>query len=313
MSEALKPVALHAGDAVRVVSVSSPVHEDRVRKGVAEIERLGYRAIWNEQQVLAKDGFFAGTASGRGTALKSALHEPDSRAVICSRGGYGVNYLLHDLHVMLETPKLFVGYSDLTSLQIFLWQRFCWVTLYGPMVAAGLDRGPGAANGFDAESFRHATTATRHGWAMKLNGAEPVTSGAAEGILLGGCLTLIYTSLGTPWELETEGSLLLLEDRGMKPWQVDRALMHLLQAGKFRGVAGVLLGEFPECEGPAGTETVKDVVTRILSPLNIPVVWGAAVGHTPRPMLTIPLGVRASLEAGAAPSLAILEPACRED
>ncbi len=106
--------------------------------------------------------------------------------------------------------------------------------------------------------------------------------------------------------------MLLLEDRGMKPWQVDRALTHLLQAGKFRGVVGVLLGDFPECEAPAGTETVRDVVARVLGPLKIPVVWGAAVGHTARPMLTIPLGVRASLEAGQAPSLAILEPACRE-
>jgi muramoyltetrapeptide carboxypeptidase len=312
MSEALKPVALHAGDAVRVVSLSSPVREDRVRKGIAEIERLGYRPVWDPEQVLAKDGFFSGTVPARASALKSALHEAETRAVVCSRGGYGVNYLLHDLHAALETPKLFMGYSDLTSLQIFLWQRFRWVTLYGPMVAAGLDGGPGAANGYDAESFRHATTSTRHGWAVKLNGAEAITNGAAEGIILGGCLTLIYTSLGTPWELETEGSLLLLEDRGMKPWQVDRALTHLLQAGKFRGVTGILLGEFPECEGPEGTEPVKEVVKRILAPLEIPVVWGAAVGHTPRPMLTIPLGVRASLDASPAPALAILEPACRE-
>jgi muramoyltetrapeptide carboxypeptidase len=312
MSQALKPIALRAGDAVRVVSLSSPVHEDRVRKGCAELERLGYRALWDQKQVLAKDGFFAGPVAARAAALKSSLHETETRAVICSRGGYGVAYLLDDLRVALESPKLFCGYSDLTSLQIFLWQRFRWVTLYGPMVAAGLDGGPGAANGYDAESFKHATTATKHGWAVPLDGAEALAGGAAEGTLLGGCLTLIYTSIGTPWELETEGSLLLLEDRGMKPWQVDRALMHLLQAGKFRGVTGIVLGEFPECEGPPGTETVKDVALRVLAPMKIPVVWGAAVGHTPRPMLTIPLGVRARLDAGASPWLEILEPACRE-
>jgi muramoyltetrapeptide carboxypeptidase len=315
MSQVLKPVALRAGDALRVVSLSSPVHEDRVRKGVTELERLGYRALWNPSEVLAKDGFFAGSVAERSAALKSALHEGDTRAVICSRGGYGVNYLLDSLHVALESPKLFVGYSDLTSLQIFLWQRFRWVTLYGPMVAAGLDGGANGAHGYEPESFRHATTATKHGWAVKLDGAETIVrgaDGAAEGTLLGGCLTLIYTSIGTPWELETEGALLVLEDRGMKPWQVDRALTHLQQAGKFRGVTGIVLGDFPECEGPAGNETVRNVVARILGPLGIPVVYGAAIGHTARAMLTLPLGVRAKLDAGPPPWLEILEPACRE-
>jgi muramoyltetrapeptide carboxypeptidase len=314
MSQALKPVALRAGDALRIVSLSSPVHEDRVRKGIAELERLGYRALWDPKEVLASDGFFAGSTAARAAALKSALHETETQAVICSRGGYGVNYLLQGLHIALECPKLFIGYSDLTSLQIFLWQRFRWVTLYGPMVAAGLDITGGATGvpGYDAESFRHATTSTRHGWAIKLDGAESLAAGAAEGILRGGCLTLLYTSIGTPWELETEGSILVLEDRGMKPWQVDRALIHLLQAGKFRGVAAVVLGDFPDCEGPPGTETVKDVVARVLQPLKIPVVYGAAIGHTARAMLTIPLGVRARLDAGSPPWLEILEPACRE-
>jgi muramoyltetrapeptide carboxypeptidase len=312
MSQALKPVALRAGDAVRVVSLSSPVHEYRVRKGAAELERLGYRVQLDPAQVLAKDGFFAGSVADRGAALKSALHESNTRAVICSRGGYGVNYLLDSLHIALESPKLFIGYSDLTSLQIFLWQRFRWVTLYGPMVAAGLDAGANAAQGYEPESFRHATTAAKHGWSIKLDGADSIVGGAAEGTLLGGCLTLIYTSIGTPWELETEGSLLVLEDRGMKPWQVDRALTHLQQAGKFRGVKGIVLGDFPECEGPAGTENVRDVAARILAPLKIPVVYGAAIGHTARALLTIPLGVRAKLDAGSAPWLEILEPACRE-
>ncbi len=312
MSQALKPVALRAGDSVRVISLSSPVHEDRVRKGATELERLGYRVESDPLQVLAKDGFFAGSVEARSAALKSALHETETRAVICSRGGYGVNYLLDSLHVALETPKLFLGYSDLTSLQIFLWQRFRWVTLYGPMVAAGLDAGANTAHGYEPDSFRHATTSTKHGWAIKLDGAESVSSGTAEGRLLGGCLTLVCTSIGTPWELETEGSLLFLEDRGMKPWQVDRALTHLRQAGMFRGVTGVVLGDFPECEGPAGTETARDVVARILGPLKIPVAYGAAVGHTARAMLTLPLGIRAMLDAGAAPWLEILEPACRE-
>ncbi|MGB8836030.1 MAG: LD-carboxypeptidase, partial [Candidatus Acidiferrales bacterium] len=231
--------------------------------------------------------------------------------IFCSRGGYGSNYLLEGLSVALAAPKILLGYSDMTSLQIFLWQKFRWVTLYGPMVAAGLDKGAGAPEGYDADSFTRALAETKQGWPIPLPGAEAIMPGTADGTLLGGCLTLIETALGTPWELDTHGALLVLEDRGMKPWQVDRALMHLKQAGKLRGVSGILLGEFPECEGPEGTESVQDVARRILGTLGFPIVWGAAIGHTKRPMLTLPLGVRARLKADEVSRLEILEPACR--
>jgi muramoyltetrapeptide carboxypeptidase len=137
-----------------------------------------------------------------------------------------------------------------------------------------------------------------------------IVTGTAEGVLLGGCLTLVETALGTPWELDTNGAILVLEDRGMKPYQVDRALMHLKQAGKFRSVTGIVFGDFPECEAPVGSESVKDVARRVLAPLNIPIFWGAPIGHTRRPMLTVPLGVRARLSVGDRAQLEILEPAC---
>ena len=95
----------------------------------------------------------------------------------------------------------------------------------------------------------------------------------------------------------------------MKPWQVDRALMHLKQAGQFQGVAGIILGEFPECDASEGSESVKDVARRILMPLAVPIVWGAPIGHANRPMLTLPLGVRARLSTDGAAKLDILEPA----
>ena len=123
-------------------------------------------------------------------------------------------------------------------------------------------------------------------------------------------MTLVAATLGTPWELDTRDSILLLEDRGMKPWQVDRALMHLKQAGKFESVRGIVLGEFPECDAPAtGSATVREVCARILGAFKVPIVYGAAVGHTPRPMLTVPLGVKARLMAQGEGELEILEPA----
>src|SRR5208283_689689 len=114
----------------------------------------------------------------------------------------------------------------------------------------------------------------------------------------------------TPWELDTRGAVLLLEDRGLKPYQLDRMLMHLKQAGKFKGVRGIVLGEFPECEPPEGsTVTVREICQRILGPLRIPIVFGAPVGHAARPMLTLPLGVNVRLHATGEGELEILEPA----
>jgi muramoyltetrapeptide carboxypeptidase len=311
MPQSLKPPPLQAGDPVRILSLASPVDEARLHAGAEEIGHLGFRPVSDEQRVLARGDFFAGSAAERGSALKEALTESTTRAIFCSRGGYGSNYLLEGLSVALAPPKILLGFSDLTSLQIFLWQKFRWVTLYGPMVAAGIDKGAAVGHGYDRPSLMRAITETKSGWAIPLEDSEAIVPGTADGTLLGGCLTLVETALGTPWELDTHGAVLVLEDRGMKPWQVDRALMHLKQAGKFRGVSGIVLGDFPECEGPAGSETVCDVVRRVLGPLGFPVVWGAAIGHTARAMLTLPLGVRARLRADDAPQLEILEPACK--
>ena len=317
MPQVLKPPPLRCGDTIRILSLASPVEECVLKNGSEELERLGYVAKIDKESVLARAGFFAGLPTSRVAALKEGLAEHTSRAIFCSRGGYGVNYLLDGLSVALASPKILLGHSDITSLQICLWQKFGWVTLHGPMVAVNMPKGAGAPGGYDRDSLLHSLTDTRKGWTLNLL-AEAIVPGSAEGVLLGGCLTLVETTLGTPWELDTHGSILALEDRGMRPYQVDRALMHLKQAGKFRSVAGIVLGDFPECEGPEGTECVKDVAKRVLSPLGVPVAWGAPIGHTERPMLTLPLGVHAHLaisggitgSADYGTQLEILEPAC---
>lgn len=312
MPQLLKPPALRAGDAIRILSLASPVEECALAQGSAELERLGYRVALDRHTALACDGYFAGSVSMRSAALQNALGDPASRAIFASRGGYGSNYLLECLHARPLSPKILLGHSDITSLQTALWQKFGWVTFYGPMVASNFARGGASPHGYDPESLLHALTETQRGWLVDLDG-ECLAAGSAEGSLLGGCLTLIETALATPWELDTRGAILILEDRGMKPYQVDRALMHLKQAGKLQSVAAIVLGDFPECEAPAGVEPVKSIAARILAPLGVPLVWGAAVGHTARPMLTLPLGVRARLTVGGGSGvthLDILEPAC---
>ncbi|MFZ0211228.1 MAG: LD-carboxypeptidase [Candidatus Acidiferrales bacterium] len=309
MPAATKPPALEPGDLVRIVAPASPVDEAALRKGCAEVERLGYGPRW-DPRVLARQGYFAGSAEERLAKLMLAFEENSSRAVFCARGGYGAGYLLESIEPRrLKQPKALLGYSDVTLLQLFLWRKKRWVSFYGPMVASGFDKGADVAGGYDLASFQQALTQTSHGWTLDLRG-ETLSFGHAEGTVMGGCLTLVEATLGTPWEIQTSGTILLLEDLGMKPYQVDRALIHLRQAGKFKGVRGMLLGEFPECQGPADSATVRDVFERILKPLKIPVVWGAPVGHTARAMLTIPLGVKARLVAQGSGRLEMLEAAC---
>jgi len=310
MPHAIKPPPLESGDAVRIIAPASPVEEDPLRKGCAELERLGFACKW-DPRVLARQGYFAGSAEERLAKLLMALDETSSKAVFCARGGYGSGYLLERLEPRrLKTPKALVGYSDVTLLQLFLWRKKKWVTFYGPMIASGLDKGADRDSGYDSESFRQALMQASHGWRIDLRG-ETLFFGSAEGVLTGGCLTMIQATLGTPWEIQTSGAVLLLEDCNMKPYQIDRALIHLRQAGKFKGVSAVILGDFPQCEAPEGSPPAREVFERIFGALKIPVVYGAPVGHTARPMLTIPLGVRAKLTAQGSGRLEILEPACQ--
>jgi muramoyltetrapeptide carboxypeptidase len=273
---------------------------------MAELTRLGWMVT--ERAPTVNEGYFAATTKTRRDELVGALARNDIGALVGTRGGYGSNYLLDELHIPTSAiPKIILGFSDLTSLQIYLWQRFQWITFYGPMLAAGLDAG--APKGYDDKSLLAAVRNTESGWALDLQG-EVLKSGEARGRVLGGCLTLVETAIGTQWDLETDDAILVLEDRGMKPWQVDRALMHLKQAGKLAKVRGIVLGDFPECEAPVvGSPTVREVCQRILAPLGIPIVFGAPIGHTMRSMLTVPLGVQGRLSTEGAGVLEILEPA----
>src|SRR6267378_2759867 len=272
-----KPKALERGAQIAAFAPASPGSEAKVTAGIAELRRLGDTKV---------DG------------------------VIGVRGGYGSNYLLGPtLAAAARAAKVVLGFSDLTSVQIFLWQQSGWVTLYGPMVAAGFDAGAGAPGGYDEQSLRLSISESVAGWKIPLQG-EALVGGEADGRLLGGAVTIVEATFGTPWELDTRGAILILEDRGMNPYQIDRVLMHFKQAGKLEGVKGIVLGDFPECEAPvAGSPTVRDVCARILGPLGIPVVFGAPIGHTLRPMLTIPLGVKARLHEQGDGTLEILEAA----
>jgi muramoyltetrapeptide carboxypeptidase len=311
MAKTIKAGALVAGGAIRVVSPASPPDRNSFARGVAELEQLQYRVRLASPE-MRPDGYFAGPLAKRAAELQTALLDDENQAIVFPRGGYGTGPVLDRLTFARPPhPKLVVGHSDLTMLHLYLWRRWRWITLYGPMVAAGFDKGADRSGGYDRVSWMNVSRGERHRWELRLGG-ESLFRGQATGIILGGCLTLLQATIGTPWEFDARGVILLLEDINVKPYQVDRMLVHLAQAGKFRGVRGIILGEFPD-SNPSGNSsvTVRDICRRLLAPLRVPVVYGAAVGHTPRPMLTLPLGVRARLTAGGEGKLEILESAVR--
>ena len=305
-----KPKALRKGSRLSVVSPSSPAEPEAITAGIRELTRLGYQV--DPPSVGVSEGYFADQHANRAAFFGKALQDRKTQGVIAARGGYGANYLLDfPFARKIGSPKGLVGYSDLNVLQLYLLQAWRWVGFYGPMVAAGFNHGSGQPCGYDELSFLQAVTVTKSGWEIPLQGQSHPwgRSNSATGRIVGGCLTMLQTTLGTGWEPDTDGAILLLEDRGMKPYQVDRAMRHLQQAGKLKKITGIVLGDFPDCEAAPGSPSVHEVLEPILAPLRVPVVYGAPVGHTKRHMLTVPLGVRAKLHAKGEGLLEILEPA----
>jgi len=306
-----KPKALKKGSRIGIVSPSSPAEANAIAAGVEELRRLGFQV--EEPTCLDAQGYFAGSHKERLQQFCKTIHNKSVDGVVATRGGYGANYLIDfRLGTRLQGPKCIVGFSDLNILQLLMLELRGWAGFYGPMVAAGFDHGAGQRSGYDMASFLQAVGETKRKWKIPLRGTT-LASGSASGRIVGGCLTMLETTLGTGFDPSTKGAILLLEDRGVKPYQVDRMLRHLAQAGIFAGVKGIVLGDFPDCDPPmAGSPIVPEICAEVLGPLKVPIVYGAPVGHTKRPMLTVPLGVKAKLEAKGEGTLEILEAAVVE-
>jgi len=236
----------------------------------------------------------------------------DVRAIVCARGGYGANYLLRalDLEKIKAHPKIFVGYSDITTLLTYFHDAAGMVTFHGPMVAKDWSH----ENGVDLASWQAAVSG-KIPWEVALGaGVSGLVEGDAEGVLYGGCLSILVASLGTPYEIKTAGTILFLEDLAAKPFQIDRMLMQLKLSGHFDEVRGIVFGEMLDCVQNANQGySLQDVVKRIVGDLGVPVAFGVRSGHVTSGNITLPFGVRARLTVpGGQVALKILEPAVTE-
>lgn len=306
----IKPPALRAGDTVGIVAPASNVKRADLEAGCEALRRAGYRPFYFDS-ILEQDLYFAGSVERRARELEDMFTREEVRAIVCARGGYGANYLLEalDLEKIKSHPKIFVGYSDVTTLLTYFSDTAGLVTFHGPMVAKDWLH----EDGVDLLSWQAALAGTV-AWEPNLgagSGASGLVEGTAEGILYGGCLSILVASLGTPYVIRTEGTILFLEDLAAKPFQIDRTLMQLKLAGKLDGVRGIVFGEMRDCMQTANQGyTLEEVVLRIVGSFGVPVAYGVRSGHVTAGNITLPIGVRAGLTVGGGQvSLRILEAA----
>lgn len=305
-SHRTRPPALRPGDSVGIVAPASSFDRVQFEAGCETLRRMGYQPVFSPS-IFEQDLYFAGSVERRVAELEEMFVREDVRAIVCARGGYGANHLLPALDVerIVAHPKIFIGYSDVTSL--LTW--FCdngLVVFHGPMVAKDLASGDG---GFDPASWSSAVTGGS-GWQVNTEGVETLAEGSAEGILYGGCLSMLAASLGTPYEIRPEGTLLFIEDVAAKPFQIDRMLMQLKLAGKFDGVRGIIFGQMLDCASqPPQPYTLQHIIQRVLGDLEIPIAYGLRSGHVTGANITLPLGVTARLDAGREVKLTINEAA----
>jgi muramoyltetrapeptide carboxypeptidase len=280
---------------VGVVAPSGVVDRDRLVRGIAVLEGMGFRVRLG-RAVGERRGYLAGTDEARLADLQAMLDEPAVRAVFCARGGYGSQRLVPhlDWSAVRQAPKLIVGYSDATALLLAV-ARQLGTAVHGPMVADDMARGLTAVAG---DHLRRLLTDPAYRWQDTV--AIAVRPGRAEGRLLGGCLSVLATTLGTAHAPDTRGTILFLEDVNEPAYRLDRLLLQLRQSGMLDGVAGVVFGHLEGCTAHDGV-TPLDVVREHFAESSYPVACGLAAGHVAGVAavtnMALPFGVRVVLDA----------------
>jgi muramoyltetrapeptide carboxypeptidase len=302
----LKPRAVRPGARIAIVSPASPFSREEFDRGVGELRRLGYDPTYDED-VFAREGtYLSGAADVRAAAFSRAWSDPSVAALIAVRGGYGSVQLLPllDADVIRRTPKLFIGYSDNTSILSWLTCRCGITALHGPMLEGRLAKG---ADGYDEASF----VGLLHdgiGLTLSPDGVGVVRGGEAAGPLFGGTLTQLTASLGTPYAFDPPaGCVLLLEEVNERPYRLDRMLMQLRLSGILSRARALVFAEMRGCDEASGEVTALDVIRTFARDFEGPVITGFPSGHTTGPCWTLPLGVRVRVVTAPRASVVVEE------
>ena len=299
-----KPRAIRAGDRVAIVAPASNCSREEFDRGADELRRLGFEPVF-EASVFDRSTFTAGCARVRAEAFLKAWGDPSVAALIAVRGGYGsVEILPLIASAHLAPPRLFIGYSDNTTILTWLTLQRGIPALHGPMLDGRLARGPAA---YDERSFL-ALLAGGKGLSLQPDGVRVLREGNASGLLVGGTITQLAASLGTPFAFDPPaGSLLFLEDVNERPYRLHRLLMQLKLSGVLSRAAGLIFGEMRGCDEPDGRATASAVIEEFSAECHGPVVVGFPSGHTSGPLWTLPFGVTCRLLTDQTPTLIVEE------
>jgi muramoyltetrapeptide carboxypeptidase len=296
------PAALCTGDTVRLISPASWFDPHKVKAGMDSLLPLGLKPQLGANALTRYGQYSSGTVEQRLEDLHAAFADDSVNAIICNRGGYGSAEMLPglDLDLIERNLKIFVGCSDITSLETYMHDRTGLVVFHGPMAAGDFAR----PNGVDPGSWQAALSQDQPWQLGPEAGLRNLKPGRARGKFYGGCLSMLVASLGTPYEIQTAGTILFLEDIGAKPYQIDRMLLQLRLAGKLDGVRGIVFGPMLDCVQPGTADELLDaVLLRVLADFPGPVAIGLRSGHVLERNITVPIGVESELDLMNMPTL----------
>lgn len=296
----IKPKPLKKGDRVALIAPSSPVNDEKFKLSLNSINYIGLEPVVFKSCTL-KHGYLAGKDEERAADINSAFKDPSINGIFCLRGGYGVTRLLNllDYKAIAENPKLFLGYSDITGLHTVLNQKCNLATLHSPMPTRGWDTLDSLSldvlNTMLFESKPLGIVPTPDGEPL-----ETVVDGVAEGIITGGNLSLLAGTLGSPYEIDTNGKILFFEDVDEKHYRLDKAITALALAGKFSDCAGVIVGTFANSDDPDVKEEdnlpIRQIIEEVIVPFKKPTLNNFRAGHV-YPNISIPMGTTVKLDA----------------
>src|SRR5262245_62037438 len=301
----LKPRALAPGDRLAVVAPASPFEREEFDQGVAEIRQLGFVPVYDDS-VFERRGFVAGEPALRAQALSAAWRDPTIGGIVAVRGGYGSAQVLPLLDVdgVRRAAKPFIGYSDLTAVLTFLTLHCGLIAFHGPMLVGRLGRG---REGYDRASFEKALCHRDAMGELAPAGLEVLRPGEAAGPLLGGTVTQLLASLGTPYAFDLpRGAVLFFDEVGERPYRLDRMVTQLRQTGLLARAGAIVVGQLPGCDEPSGP-TARAVMADVLADFPGPVLYGFPSGHATTPAMTLPFGVRCRVIADHRPRLVVEE------
>jgi muramoyltetrapeptide carboxypeptidase len=291
-----KPRAVRPGAMLGIISPASAVKAGFVANGVEVLKQLGYRAKVFPHALDHGPLNYAGSCQDRVSDLHAAFADAEVDAIVCTRGGWGAAELLPYLDAGLigDNPKAFVGYSDITSLHVWLRREANLVSFHAPMVASDFVR----LDSVDLASWRYALEQARPWTLGPESGLRVLRGGMGEGVLDGGCISIYTEALGTPYAplAHAENTVLFLEDVGTKPYQWDRMLLHLRYAGLLNNVAGIVFGDMARCSEPEEHALLDETILHALRYFDGPIGIGLRSGHVAAGNITLPLGVRVRLD-----------------